>query len=369
MLHVERVDTLEKLEDLKKSWDELLVKCPSGDINLFLTHEWVSAWWAYFGAGKDLYVLLVKDKGELLAIAPMMIGRENYSGLSARVYGFLSNKHTSRADFIVSSRKQEVFAALVKYFYEILSCWDVLRLVHLPRESGNMSILEAELKKSKLRCFPVETSNTLCYLSSVSSWEEYLNDQPGKIRKKIKHYQNQLAKANDPKFLKETNFEDADNSMERLFSLERSSWKSSDRVIRFSDDDIGFCESLARKFAKNGGFHNRFLYIDGNIVGGQHYLIYNRIAYGILMYYDESFAHFSVGANLIINFMKDLMGDNSLGQLDFNGDSSFLRTWTSQCWILESISVCNSKPYSRLIAGLKGMKRFVRGRVCPVNKG
>lgn len=361
MLRIERIDTLAKLEDLKKSWDEFLARCPSGNINLFFTHEWITTWWEHFGAGKKLWVLLVKDEQEIVGIAPLMIGYELYSGIPVRMLGFFRNKHISRADFIIPFRKREVIRELIKYFHDNSGSWDVLRLVNMPKESGNMVVLAEELKKSKLRSFPVEPSNLLYYLSLSGTWEDYYENQSKKIRKNIRYYQNQLEKAGEFQFVKEDRADDADKSMERLFCLEKLSWKYTDNKARFSGKDRCFHKSLARKFALTGGLDNRFLYINGKVAGGLHNLIYQNTVYSLLTYYDEVFQDVSPARNIYITILQEYMAADSLLELDFNGESKFVRTWAKNYRTFEAISACNTNPYSRFIDLLKIIKRALNG--------
>ena len=70
---------------LKDTWNELLMK--SNHTLVFLTHQWTDVWWKAFGEGKELFILLVYDGNELVAIAPFMrnkgkhtlIGKPNIS--------------------------------------------------------------------------------------------------------------------------------------------------------------------------------------------------------------------------------------------------------------------------------------------------
>lgn len=360
MLRVERVDNLAKLKTVEGLWGELLTRCRSGSVNIFLTFEWVSSWWAHFGTDKDLCVLIVWDGSTILGIAPLMVARERYCGVPARILSFLINRHTSRGDFIIADRHQEVLAAIVRHIEETAYSWDVLRLVHIPKQSGNLPILQAELEKSKLKPFPVTTSKKHCCLFFTGTWEDYLAKLPRKNKKKIRHHQNQLAHGDTIEFVEESAADHAEESMARLFHLERLSWKGSDESMHFRGQDVRFCTAVAKAFAEKGGLHNRFLYINGTLAGGSHYLIYDRVAYGMLIYHHKSFTEFSVGANLITHFIKDEMAA-SIDVLDFNGNAPYFHTWGGECWESEALSACNHYPYSRLIGWLKSLKRVAEG--------
>src|SRR2546430_16449164 len=78
-LSVERVTEFSTFLALQPLWNRL---CDDAGIDHpFLRHEWIRTWWECFGAGKELFVLLVRSGQGILAIARLLSG-------PARVYGF-----------------------------------------------------------------------------------------------------------------------------------------------------------------------------------------------------------------------------------------------------------------------------------------
>jgi len=364
-MHVRRIDNPDKLPEFRSVWEDLLAKCPDVEINLFLSFEWIITWWSHFGTGNELWMLLVMEESRIVGIAPMMVSRQLYCGLPVRMLGFLTNRHTSRSDFIIPENKREVIQVLVQYFNDNSKYWDVMKLLHLPKESGNMVLLETELKrKPMLKCFPVETCNTIYSLPlTYPSWETYYKEQPSKIRKNIRHYQNQLEKADNYKVVIMNEPALSDKSMEQLFLLGEISWKGKNSCKRLSDVDMSFHKQLSSKFSSRGCVDNRFMYINDRLAACSHYLIHNNIAYGLLIFYDDVFAQYSAGSNLIINFIRDRHdSESSIVQLDFNGNSAIGRTWANNFHTFELISACNSRLYSSLISFLKTFKRFITAK-------
>lgn len=51
--------TCEKFLNSRILWDDLLKR--SIDNNVFLTWEWLSAWWKHYGAGKRLLLVIVTE--------------------------------------------------------------------------------------------------------------------------------------------------------------------------------------------------------------------------------------------------------------------------------------------------------------------
>lgn len=358
MLTVERVDNLEGLTALSQPWTQLLSRCSYR--NLFLTHEWASTWWTHFGKGKELWLLMVRDGEELLGIAPMMLGWEWYGGLPVRMLGFLVNRHTSRADFIIADgRKEEVIGALVRYWQDHNRCWDVLRLVHVPRESGNVRVLEEAIGMSKLIGFPAKTSKNLCYLPMTGSWEDYLRGRSSHFRKRLKGTIRRARQEGAFEVVREEDPKEVEASMGRLFRLEARSWKSQDSKAVFSAEEKAFAMDIARKFSRSGRVSNIFMTLDGTDVGALYSIVYEGVCYAFLIYYDEKYDKWSPGRYLMAESLSRYWAEGGIREFDFNGDSAFIRSWTNHERVCEVLSAGNAMPYSKLIGRMKRLKRVL----------
>src|SRR5262249_53421676 len=68
---------------------------------MFLSHTWFQTWWESFGAGRELYIVTVRERGKLLAVAPLMRTRTPIYGLKLETIQAIYNPHAPRYDFIV----------------------------------------------------------------------------------------------------------------------------------------------------------------------------------------------------------------------------------------------------------------------------
>ena len=78
----------------------------------FLRHEWVRTWWECFGGDRQLRILLVKDGGQIIGLAPLMLGPAALYGIQLRRLEFLANIHTRVCDVVVGRRPQEAYRAI-----------------------------------------------------------------------------------------------------------------------------------------------------------------------------------------------------------------------------------------------------------------
>src|SRR5437879_919032 len=74
-MSVQLVQTNEEFRKLRSDWDELLARSASNTI--FLTWEWLWAWWnAYAKTDDELLILLVRNSDSMLAgIFPLYVRR------------------------------------------------------------------------------------------------------------------------------------------------------------------------------------------------------------------------------------------------------------------------------------------------------
>lgn len=84
----------EDLEGLRPYWDELLVA--SGHPTPFVSWEWLSTWWNYFGMG-TLHIITVWDEGKMVGLAPLYQVHGPWGMRSLRMMG---NGQSDYLDFL-----------------------------------------------------------------------------------------------------------------------------------------------------------------------------------------------------------------------------------------------------------------------------
>lgn len=351
MFSVERHTSVASLLQLQPVWNDLLRRCP--EPNLFLSHEWACSWWSHFGADAALWLLAVKCAGEPVAIAPMCVRRERYSGLPVRVLRFWNNKHTSRTGVIVADHHAAVCAALAGYWREHADAWDVLRLDHVPARNGLLAAIENALAAQGLRSFGIAPSRVLLQMPVTGEWQVHCAGWPRKLRKDIRQSEQRLGRAGVVETVLENDPARIATAMDELFCIQTADPGAAPTAI-----DRAFQIDLTRRLCAQGhGYSNHFLRIDNRACAGLHTLIYENTCYGFLTYYDARYAACAPGRYLMTRLLQWCFEQPAITTMDFNGASRFLADWLPSEEPLEYLSACNRRPYSRLIAALKGLKR------------
>ena len=129
------------LQMLVNLWDVLLEKSLD-DNSMYLTHEWISTWWKYFGARKELRLLLIEKESELIGIIPLI--RNEYRITFIKLYALESVGRTScnYVGLILPEHREEAVQALLDYIKEhLLKNGVILRLSLIPEDSQFLNIL------------------------------------------------------------------------------------------------------------------------------------------------------------------------------------------------------------------------------------
>ena len=357
-----RVERSTSFEGLKTPWSDLLDKSPEG--SLFLSYEWASTWWKHFGSGADLWLLLVWDEDELLGVAPMTIRRVRYSGLPVRMLGMFANKHVSRADILSPTRPAEVMHALVRYWKRHHGFWDVLKLEGIPLSSATNQLLPAEVRQSAMCGFPFEKTNDLYYLPTQEPWPSYYKTRPDSFKKAYRNARNRLYRAGKVEFLKYVDPADLEPTFQALWELQQRSWKRNDPFASNKERDRAFYTDLATAClgTQHAGYEIRLLKVNDEVIAGLNMIIFKKVVYLFVIYYDERFDAMNPGRMLIANVLEEYLGNDDIREIDFNGESRFVRSWTDAAHSYGVMSACNGTVYSRVLGFLKQVKRQCVGR-------
>ena len=114
MLTIEKISKFDDFLQLKHEWNVLLDL--SEVDHPFLTHVWISSWWQSFGQGSEMIILLIKDNGATVAIAPFMKKKMSWRGIPVNAITFIANSHSFRSGLIVKEGYEEKASTQIAYY-------------------------------------------------------------------------------------------------------------------------------------------------------------------------------------------------------------------------------------------------------------
>ena len=185
-LTVETLRDAGALAALREDWNRLVDA--SVRPNVFLTWEWLHAWWTHFGQGHTLNVLVVRDpEGGVAGIAPFFIEREG-GAWPMRVLKFLGTRLVS-SDYLdllaKPGREREVAVAVLRAIREDRDRWDLARLSDLLEDAVCLQSLGEEARGHG--CAVEIVKDQWCpYLALAATSEEYFQALGRSKRSRLK---------------------------------------------------------------------------------------------------------------------------------------------------------------------------------------
>jgi CelD/BcsL family acetyltransferase involved in cellulose biosynthesis/peptidoglycan/xylan/chitin deacetylase (PgdA/CDA1 family) len=234
MLRVSHYRSLEELEALAPEWNSLLSMSAADTV--FLTWEWIRCWWRAYGQERQLFVLALRDGGQLVGIAPLFADVERRwtkHWTCLRLIGDGTYDSDYLDFFTAPGQEEECASAILAFLEENRGAWDWLDLRGMPRES---SCLKALMNHAAKLSWESSTAPVDCAsLTLPGSWDEYLACLKPRFRTKVRSaiafFESELQVA-PTACCKPTS---VDDWLSELFRLHTLRWQSKGQPGSFRD--------------------------------------------------------------------------------------------------------------------------------------
>lgn len=331
-IRVELVRSTGELGDLSDEWRKLLAESPQD--NLFLTWEWLSTWWRYFGPGSQLFLLCVRDPDTgLIGLAPFRIThhRPPY-GVPLRVIEFLGSGTPAWSDDLevisARGREQEVLEAVGAYLLQQRDQWDVAQLTDLPERSFSVAVLSERLGAARVDC--ATRPWAVCpYLPLTDPWPVYEERARRKFRD-LKKYLKALEQAGG-QFGLVTSREMLELALEALVQLNQRRVQSKHDIPSLSNPTFGaFVKEFCRLALQLGWLRLYYIANNHDFIAINLNFLYGKRAYGYLSGFAPEWQRHGVGTSLFHYVIRDSY-QAGVGLYDFlRGDEEYKYRWTSE---------------------------------------
>lgn len=327
-LKVEIISAYNSFLKLEQIWNRLVEE--AGIDHPFLNYEWMRTWWECFGAGKELHILVVKEGGEVIAIAPLILSCERIYGFKVRCLRSLYNLHTPRCSFIVTRRPEEAYRAVWQSLASQKRLWDVLELHQLPAGSRT---LEELLRLAAENGFltGLWRSEDSPYVPLIGTWEDYFNKLDGKHRSNLRNRLKRLSKLGQVELEEISSPAELDGALDDSFRLEAAGWKGeAGTAISCHPELRCFYTSLAKRAAQHGWLRLHFLTVNGRRIASGYSLCHKNKLYLLKPGYDPQYAPYSPFNLLCYSVLRDAF-QRALAEYDFLGDvAEWKMEWTKE---------------------------------------
>jgi len=301
----------ESFRDLAPEWEVLTQRCA---VRTPFTHPiWCELWWQHFAehhllVGDELWLLAVRDRnGVLKAVAPLVATtRPSLSWLGIRTLRLIgADPSVTEMSTLVCAPEDEpcVLAALLDYFLERRSEWDVLSLGGIRADSESARILR-RYEGLKL------TSDAPDYVLTLpADWETFKSSLKRNIKESLRKCYNAPKRDGlTPEFhVRETNAE-ISAALERWLKLHAMRAEFTETIVHRDvfaiDPPRAFLRAMLGELAARGLVRIFELELKGQVVASRIGFVLGNTLYLYFSGYDPAFRQYSVMTTTVAEVLK-----------------------------------------------------------------
>lgn len=306
---------------LKGRWNEVLQRCTH---TIFSTWEWLAAGWKYFGKGKKLLVLLAKENGRIIGIAPLMYSVETMFGLRRGKIEFMGAPYSDYNNFLLTERSEECIRAFINYLKSLSENWEYADLNDIPQNSQTLFIL----RKISGNVKPIHKCASILL---PKSYDLFLSSLSANLRKDLRWNLRKLQKDGyKVNFANYSNIQLLDEGMRAFFELHQKRWVSKGRSGVYAEEGPrNFALDVAKAFSQKGWLGLYVLKLSDKPVSALFgFKYHSRFCY-YLSGFDPSYHRYSVGTLLIGHAIGDCIRQR-LSEFDLlRGGEEHKNRWAS----------------------------------------
>lgn len=187
------IRTAEEFAELAEDWRTLFDR--SGCSNIFLSYEWIHAWWEQLGQGKSLFLIAVRGaKRKLVALAPFCIETSKRLGWSQRVLSFLCSTQAccDHLDILVEpSLETDAASAIAGQLIAHQSEWAHCQLSDTNGDSVGLAALIRELQAAGMLLHR-EPAGICPYIPLPETCSRFLGSLSKSMRTNLRRYERGL---------------------------------------------------------------------------------------------------------------------------------------------------------------------------------
>ena len=302
-MRIECITSAQVFESMRSEWNALL-KSSSAD-TVFLTSEWLTAWWHAYGGQKRLLILAARgEDGQLAGLAPFYI--DTFQGLRRLRFLGDGSFDSDYLDFIApKGNESSVISAFLRELISLRGQWDVLQLNEIPASSASLPILLNLHRSSAWRLQQVEVP---CGIRDLpDSWDAFLQTLRPRFRTSVRGCLRDMQEWNG-RFEVLSSESDIPDWLQRLFALHSDRWSLRGQSGVFgTDQKRAFYERMAREFHRLGWLYMSRYSIKDSVLASQFGFLYRDTYHLLQEGFDTQCIHVSPGITLRAATIRDLI--------------------------------------------------------------
>ncbi len=327
MLTISEISTKDGFYNLKDNWNKLLSKSESN--NIFLTWEWLFNWWEVFKDNKKLKILLVKEGGKIIGIAPLYVSTDDNNSEQIKFIGSL-HVGSDYLDFISQrGSEHEVISMIFSYLDSDKLKWQIINLIDISARSRSVELIQS-LHNNKYYV-ATKKHDTCPYVSLPKSYELFLESLSSSMRYNIRRKRKRFEKEFNGNFVVIEDKNELVKSIEELIALNLSRTKAMNIYSPFSDKRFSqFHFNFINTVFDKGWVKVCFLKVENSSIGCLYIMNYARKHYFYQSGFDPVWKKLSPGFLLFSYCIENAISEGAV-EFDFlKGEEAYKYKWTNE---------------------------------------
>lgn len=313
-IRVVLITDLSQWSNWGNQWDDLLSNSTAFETRIFLSREWLTTWWQYFGdpptwklngSGRGrLFIVAVVHGTHLLAAAPLFVAPSPILPL-ARIVRFIGNGNADYGDFLVRKGSEEATQLIWNWLFEHHSLWDIIALHEVPETGEAISSLKrVEIPRGIQASVLVgEACHRLNLNRLDRSWRERAKKS---LREQLKRRERQIQRNFKVEFKIASNDEEVETAISQLFALHRLRWAQLGQTGVFISPRVQkFHREFAKQALKRNWLRLYWLTLDGVTAAAYYAFMIDNYSGFYTCGFHPSFSRYSVGKVLLAKVIDD----------------------------------------------------------------
>jgi CelD/BcsL family acetyltransferase involved in cellulose biosynthesis len=338
------------LERLRPEW--LALFHASGTSNPFAHPEWAIAWARSFVGPSEPYVLALRDRGELVGVAPFF--RRGRLVTSIRMLGGGRGSQLVEMPQVLAAQGQSrrVLRAVVGYLCERTSAWDWAEISlgpgqgwfereWIPRHGPGSGCVAMHKQTRAFVVVPLD-----------ATWDAFRGRLKRNVKESIRRGANRLGRESHEWRVVEPHNGDLDSALDTIIALHRARARMTGAEPHsdyFADSrEEAFLHDVGGRLHGEGGFIPLLLEVDGRTVAGRLVLETPEAAFFSVSGADPDWWHYNVGTTLLAHSLRrEIERARVVANLSDGPDVSKLR-WSEQVEYAPSFLLVGERLRSRV---------------------
>jgi CelD/BcsL family acetyltransferase involved in cellulose biosynthesis len=336
----EKCTRFEQLSEIREQWDDLLMKSDAD--RLFMSFDWIEAWWECFGNRYALLTYLLYKEDELIGILPLL--SRTKEGL--REIALLGVGTSDYLDFILHPKHVE---RCVRFFFqEILSHagkWDVFHCTRLIEDKATLLGLTQYIEPNgNFRCLVREFS-VAPFININQTWQSYLGTLKTKILSDTRRQLRRLeAKSKGIRYKKIDSLEEFVKFFDKLVEfhkVRRDKFKG-DYSMFNQGSIIEFYKRVSLKLLANHKLHMSLIACGDELLALHLGFAAEGKFYYLVPVINWEYEKFSVGRILLLHLLEEAFAEH-YREFDFcYGNEAYKYDFTSCRRTMKEIVIANN---------------------------